>query len=264
MDEARRDEIRGRLDRPHTRDALAPLVTASELRALLDALEAAEREHATVLASLTHALAQGDALRAEAKDLHDRMTDAEVRATRLRAHDVESVRQLRADCERLAVDCDVATAERDDAREDLARIGRLVGCDSLVGVEIHAAVEHVVRFELEAARDAAERAERERDDARAEVETLRAEAALMREKLAAHARHTDAAVDGVRAMLPAALDLARREGAEAMREWAANACERMVVGGCAWSEEQATAARALLDAAGNVRALPLDAPGGES
>jgi hypothetical protein len=112
-------------------------------------------------------------------------------------------------------------------REDLARIGRLVGCDSLVGVEIHAAVEHVVRHELEAARDAAERAERERaidcdliarqagiltavadalkgpppalsshshhdlgdvarrvvaerDDARAEVETLRAEAALLR------------------------------------------------------------------------------------
>ena len=66
-------------------------------------------------------------------------------------------------------------------REDLARIGRLVGCDSLVGVEIHAAVEHVVRHELDAARDAAKRAERERDDARAEVETLRAEAALMRE-----------------------------------------------------------------------------------
>jgi hypothetical protein len=43
MDRARRDEIRGRLDRPHTRDALAPLVTASELRALLDALDAAER-----------------------------------------------------------------------------------------------------------------------------------------------------------------------------------------------------------------------------
>ncbi len=68
-----------------------------------------------------------------------------------------------------------------DAREDLARIGRLVGCDSLVGVEIHAAVGHVVRFELDAARDAAERAERERDDARSEVETLRAEAALLRE-----------------------------------------------------------------------------------
>jgi hypothetical protein len=76
---------------------------------------------------------------------------------------------------------DAAERERDTAREDLARIGRLVGCDSLVGVEIHAAVEHVVRHELDAARDAAERAERERADALAEVETLRAEAALMRE-----------------------------------------------------------------------------------
>jgi hypothetical protein len=46
-----------------------------------------------------------------------------------------------------------------DAREDLARIGRLVGCDSLVGVEIHAAVEHEL-LERDAARDAAERAER--------------------------------------------------------------------------------------------------------
>jgi hypothetical protein len=64
-------------------------------------------------------------------------------------------------------------------REDLARIGRLVGCDSLVGVEIHAAVEHEL-LERDAARDAAERAERERDDALAEVETMRAEAALMR------------------------------------------------------------------------------------
>jgi hypothetical protein len=44
MDKVRRDEIRGRLDRPHTRDALAPLVTAGELRALLDALDAVERE----------------------------------------------------------------------------------------------------------------------------------------------------------------------------------------------------------------------------
>jgi hypothetical protein len=70
-----------------------------------------------------------------------------------------------------------------DAREDLARIGRLVGCDSLVGVEIHAAVEHEL-LERDAARDAAERAERERDDARAEVETLRAEVALLREIIA--------------------------------------------------------------------------------
>jgi hypothetical protein len=67
------------------------------------------------------------------------------------------------------------------AREDLARIGRLVECDSLVGVEIHAAVEHVVRHELEAARDAAERAERERDDALAIIETMRAEHAPLRE-----------------------------------------------------------------------------------
>ena len=44
MDKVQRDEIRGRLDRPHTRDALAPLVTASELRALLDALDATERQ----------------------------------------------------------------------------------------------------------------------------------------------------------------------------------------------------------------------------
>ena len=69
-----------------------------------------------------------------------------------------------------------------DAREDLARIGRLVGCDSLVGVEIHAAVEHEL-LERDAARDAAERAERERDDARAEVETLRAENDLLREQI---------------------------------------------------------------------------------
>lgn len=96
----------------------------------------------------------------------------------------------------------------------------------------------------------------ERDDARAEVETLRAEAALMREIIAA----PDLVAEVRR--LTAALQIARREGAEAMRERAANVCERMVVGGCAWSEEQATAARALLDAAGNVRALPLDAPGG--
>jgi hypothetical protein len=105
------------------------------------------------------------------------------RLTRLREHDVESVRQLRADCERLAGDCDVATAERDDAREDLARIGRLVGCDSLVGVEIHAAVEHEL-LERDAARDAAERAERERDDALAIIDTLRAEVALLREIIA--------------------------------------------------------------------------------
>lgn len=43
--------------------------------------ERAEAQHATVLASLTHALAQGDALNAEAKAAHDRAVAAEVRAT---------------------------------------------------------------------------------------------------------------------------------------------------------------------------------------
>jgi hypothetical protein len=80
-----------------------------------------------------------------------------------------------------------------DAREDLARIGRLVGCDSLVGVEIHAAVEHEL-LERDAARDAAERAERERDDALAEVETMRAEAALLREQLTETRAVVDAAM----------------------------------------------------------------------
>ncbi len=68
-------------------------------------------------------------------------------------------------------------------REDLARIGCLVGCDSLVGVEIHAAVEHEL-LERDAARDAAERAEREHAIDCAEVETLRAEVALLREIIA--------------------------------------------------------------------------------
>ena len=86
-----------------------------------------------------------------------------------------------------------------DAREDLARIGRLVGCDSLVGVEIHAAVEHVVRHELDAARDAAKRAERERDDARAEVETLRAEAALLRSIIEGRTTPTREAFDALAA-----------------------------------------------------------------
>lgn len=50
---------------------------------------------------------------------------------------------------------------------------------------------------------------RERDALRTENEGLR--------------KHTDAAVDGVRAMLPAALGIARRDGAEAMRELALQA-----------------------------------------
>lgn len=104
--------------------------------------------------------------------------------------------------------CAAAERARDDAREDLARIGRLVECDSLVGVEIHAAVEHVVRHELDAARDAAERAERERDDARAEVETLRAEAVLLREQLAAATARLEFADAGLKKLADAGWELA--------------------------------------------------------
>jgi hypothetical protein len=88
--------------------------------------------------------------------------------------------------------------------------------------------------------------------AEAEVTRLRAENDVLR-------KSTDAAVDGVRAMLPEALKVAREEGEAAAREWAANVCERMVVGGCAWSEEQAIAGRALLAAAESIRTLPIDA-----
>jgi hypothetical protein len=251
-----------------------------------------------------------------------------------------------------------------DAREDLARIGRLVGCDSLVGVEIHAAVEHEL-LERDAARDAAERAERERDDARAEVETLRAENDLLREQigqqevslsatigrlreekaelrtqvgvagdaqqriaaawnqiaghflvspspanaeriarlacaaadvrdeatatrdeavaevrrltaaLAAHARHTDAAVDGVRAMLPAALKIAREEGAEGMRESLAKIWDTRATHHDATADRFRASRETVLAAdyerwaqrdraeAAAIRTLPLDAPGGE-
>lgn len=86
-----------------------------------------------------------------------------------------------------------------------------------------------------------------------ELQRLRAENATLRAS-------TDAAVDGVRAMLPEALKVAREEGEAAAREWAANVCERMVVGGCAWSEEQTIAGRALLAAALNIRTLPIAAP----
>jgi hypothetical protein len=153
--------------------------------------EECDDQHAALIVGAVNALpALLDALDAARAEV--------ARLTRLRAHDVESVRQLRADCERLAGDCDVATAERDDAR--------------------------------------------------AEVETRNAENDLLREQLAAHARHTDAAVDGVRAMLPAALATARREGAEAMRERAA---------------QQAGQRRSETgdDIADEIRALPLDAPG---
>lgn len=62
------------------RTAARVLTVAEERNAATERAERAEHKHATVLASLTHALAQGDALNAEAKDMHDRMTAAEVRA----------------------------------------------------------------------------------------------------------------------------------------------------------------------------------------
>lgn len=66
--------------------------------------------------------------------------------------------------------------------------------------------------------------------ARTDVPALVAEVRRLTAALAAHARHTDAAVDGVRAMLPAALTIARREGAEAMRKECAEVCERTARG----------------------------------
>jgi len=44
----------------------------------------------------------------------------------------------------------------------------------------------------------------------------------------------------------------------AVLEEAANVCERMVIGGRAWTEEQSIAAAALFAAAGEIRALPTD------
>jgi len=58
---------------------------------------------------------------------------------------------------------DVARLGRATAWEDLARIGRFVGCDSLVGEEIFAAVEDALVHEPAFARTAAERAERDLD-----------------------------------------------------------------------------------------------------
>jgi hypothetical protein len=114
--------------------------------------------------------------------------------------------------------------------------------------------------------------------ARADVPDLVAEVRRLTAALAAHARHTDAAIDGVRAMLPAALEIARREGAEAMRERAAQACideevrahddragvvqnpHRQLVDLAA----QEGRARAACTLRFRIAALPLDAPGGAS
>ncbi len=101
--------------------------------------------------------------------------------------------------------------------------------------------------------------EAERDEARTKQHAAEAEVTRLRAENDVLRKSTDAAVDGVRAMLPDALRVAREEGEAAAREWAANVCERMVVGGCACSEEQAIAGRALLEAASNIRTLPIAA-----
>lgn len=59
------------------------------------------------------------------------------------------------------------------------------------------------------------------------LDAVTAERDALREQLAAHARHTDAPVDGVRVVLPAALAHARREGAEEMRRACVDACDRV-------------------------------------
>jgi hypothetical protein len=94
-------------------DALCPW--CSEGRAAERERDDARAQHATVLASLAHALAQGDALRAEAKDLHDRMTDAEVRATRADATLDNAGRRI----VNLYAERNAARAERDDARAEV-------------------------------------------------------------------------------------------------------------------------------------------------
>ena len=109
--------------------------------------------------------------------------------------------------------------------------------------------------------------------ARTDVPALVAEVRRLTAALAAHARHTDAAIDGVRAMLPAALEIARREGAEAMRERCDveldceerrhRALERDVK---ATLEERAAAWErgvAIESARVKIAVLPLDVPGGE-
>ena len=99
----------------------------------------------------------------------------------------------------------------------------------------------------------------------AEVKRLRAENATLR-------KATDAAVDGVRAMLPAALEIARREGAEAMALRAEAACDGVArrfaeLHASQWSDRRRAASGGACegadDCAAAIRALPLDA-GGES
>ena len=130
---------------------------------------------------------------------------------------------------------------------------------------------HFQRAAEDAERDREELAEltAERDEAHAEVRRLTA-------ALAAHARHTDAAVDGVRPVLPAAMESARREGAEAMRAAIVERLKEeyrfhrgrerdsklpMEDRSSAW--ERGSAVDATVVAVEEL-ALPLDAPGGES
>ena len=104
----------------------------------------------------------------------------------------------------------------------------------------------------------------------AEVAALRAEAERLRAENATLRKATDAAVDGVRAMLPAALEIARREGAEASAALCDRRAEAMTVDIDVLDQESAYhvwgRAKALRGAAAAIRALPLDAPeaGGES
>lgn len=129
--------------------------------------ERAEHMHATVLASLTHALAQGDALNAEAKDMHDRMTAAEVRATG-------------------------AERERDSLRAQLDTVAEayralLAGqpVPEYSGPVLSERGRAVLDRVWPSRHDVAARAERERDDLAATLETRNAEHALAMEQLAA-------------------------------------------------------------------------------
>ncbi len=104
---------------------------------------------------------------------------------------------------------------------------------------------------------------------------LVAEVRRLTDALAAHQGHTDAAVDGVRAMLPEALANARCDGAMAMRERAARVIrahrkvrtdreEALRAEGVPQGDPAylclATAVVSLDRALAEVEALPLDAP----
>lgn len=120
---------------------------------------------------------------------HEAKRDAEVAA-------------LRAEVAALRADLATATTERDRLRADMREV--LGAAEALA--------------DIGAARAAMDLAtvEGHRDDLREALTAVTAERDALLGQLAAHQRHTDAAVDGVRATLPRALDIARREAAEAM------------------------------------------------